>query len=70
MRSDYETPSALQGYSLVLDCANGAAYEVAPNIFERLGASVTVLHADPNGVNIIVECGSTMPFSMARQFGN
>jgi phosphoglucosamine mutase len=58
--------SPLSGYSLVLDCANGAAYEVAPKIFERLGASITVLHAEPNGVNINVECGSTKPESMAR----
>jgi phosphoglucosamine mutase len=56
----------LSGYSLVLDCANGAAYEVAPRIFERLGASISVLHASPNGVNINVECGSTRPLSMAQ----
>ena len=56
----------LSGYSLVLDCANGAAYEVAPMVFKRLGAAITVLNASPNGVNINVECGSTKPLSMAQ----
>lgn len=55
----------LAGYSLVLDCANGAAFEVAPQIFKRLGASITVMYASPNGVNINVECGSTRPQAMA-----
>ncbi len=59
--------SPLSGYSLVLDCANGAAYEVAPQIFQRLGASITVLHDAPNGVNINVKCGSTIPLSMAQE---
>jgi phosphoglucosamine mutase len=69
--SDWEA-LPLSGYSLVLDCANGAAFEVAPQIFERLGASITLIHASPNGVNINVESGSTMPHSMAhavREFG-
>lgn len=49
----------LSGLSVVLDCANGAASELAPGLFERLGATVTVLHASPDGRNINADCGST-----------
>ncbi|HLJ57793.1 MAG TPA: phosphoglucosamine mutase [Chthonomonadaceae bacterium] len=56
----------LRGLSLVMDCANGAAYEVAPRLFRELGADVRVIHAEPDGVNINVECGSTRPAEMAR----
>jgi phosphoglucosamine mutase len=52
---------SLEGLSLVLDCANGAASQVAPQVFERLGASVTVIHARPDGHNINAGCGSTHP---------
>ncbi len=54
----------LDGLRIVLDCANGAAYRAAPDVFERLGAVVTVLHADPTGVNINANCGSTHPESL------
>jgi phosphoglucosamine mutase len=57
----------LRGLSLVMDCANGAAYELAPILFRDLGAQVTVLHAEPDGININVQCGSTKPQSMAQQ---
>jgi phosphoglucosamine mutase len=49
----------LSGLSVVLDCANGAASELAPRLFGVLGATVTVLHASPNGRNINADCGST-----------
>lgn len=49
----------LHGLNVVLDCANGAASEVAPAVFRRLGANVTVLHSSPNGTNINDNCGST-----------
>jgi phosphoglucosamine mutase len=61
-----ENPHPLKGMSIVLDCANGAAYEAAPAIFEQLGAEVALLHASPDGVNINVNCGSTHPESMAH----
>ena len=51
----------LAGIRLVLDCANGAASAIAPDIFARLGAHVIVNHADPNGRNINDECGALHP---------
>ncbi len=49
----------LDGLDVLLDCANGATYRVAPEIFRRLGAQVTVLAAAPDGRNINEGCGST-----------
>ena len=57
----------LAGLKLVLDCANGAAYELAPQIFRELGAEITLLFAEPDGVNINVDCGSTHPAAMAAK---
>lgn len=51
----------LNGISIVLDCANGATYHVAPNVFRELGARVTTIAAEPDGLNINRECGSTHP---------
>ncbi len=50
---------ALDGLKLVVDCANGAAYRVAPAVFEELGAQVVTIGAQPNGLNINDGCGST-----------
>lgn len=52
---------SLEGYKVVLDCANGAAYKVAPKVIEALGAELIVLNAEPNGKNINQSCGSTHP---------
>jgi phosphoglucosamine mutase len=46
---------------IVLDCANGATYQVAPSVFRELGAVVDVIHASPDGLNINAACGSTVP---------
>lgn len=51
----------LSGMRIVLDCANGAASALAPELFRALGAEVVALHAQPDGVNINVGCGSTHP---------
>ncbi len=56
----------LDGLHLVLDCANGAAYAIAPRVFAELGARVTVIHNHPDGVNINVGCGSTHPHVVQR----
>jgi phosphoglucosamine mutase len=49
----------LSGLNIVLDCANGAASKIAPRLFADLGAAITVLHGEPNGININENCGST-----------
>ena len=56
----------LDGMRVVIDAANGAASAVAPKVLQRLGASVTVMHASPDGVNINADCGSTHPEDLAR----
>ncbi|MDX6713010.1 MAG: phosphoglucosamine mutase [Blastocatellia bacterium] len=48
----------LEGLKIVLDCANGAASQLAPGLFERLGAEVVAINANPDGRNINAECGS------------
>lgn len=52
-------PAPLEGLKVVLDCANGAAFEVGPDAFARLGAEVLTIHAEPDGLNINAGCGST-----------
>lgn len=49
----------LKGLKVAIDCANGAAYQVAPKVFTELGASVSIMHNLPNGFNINDNCGST-----------
>ncbi len=51
----------LSGLKLVVDCANGASYELAPKLFAALGAELTVINADPTGRNINLNCGSLHP---------
>jgi len=52
---------SLRGLRIVVDCANGATYRVAPAVFEELGAEVITIGANPNGLNINENCGSTYP---------
>lgn len=54
------------GMKVVLDCANGASYEVMPRVLRELGAKVKVIHALPNGVNINENCGSTHMESLQK----
>jgi phosphoglucosamine mutase len=56
----------LDGLRVVVDCANGAASAIAPQVLAELGASVTALHDAPDGVNINDGCGSTDPSELAR----
>lgn len=57
----------LDGKKIVLDCANGAAYQIAPQVYRALGAAVTVIGDQPNGVNINAACGSTHPEGLAAK---
>jgi len=64
LESEVVQPGALSGLKVVLDCANGASSAMASSVFTHLGAHVSVLHNDPNGININAECGSTYPRSL------
>ena len=57
----------LDGMKVVVDCANGAAYDVAPRLFEELGCDVVVMNAEPDGYNINQNCGSTYPEPMCKR---
>ena len=57
----------LEGVDVLLDCANGATYQVAPEIFRRLGASVSVIADAPDGRNINAGCGSTHIDALAER---
>src|SRR5271170_5846281 len=58
---------SLEGLRVVVDCANGAAYKVAPEALWELGAEVIKIGVDPNGLNINLEDGSTAPEALARK---
>ena len=57
----------LDGKKVVLDCANGASYQVARRVYERLGAEVVTIGDSPNGVNINDGCGSTHPENLQER---
>jgi len=57
---------SLKGMKVVVDCANGATYDVAPSVFEELGASVVAIGDEPDGFNINRDCGSTHPEHLQR----
>ncbi len=57
---------ALDGMKIVLDCANGATYKIAPIIFAELGADVTAIHCSPNGTNINDQCGAMHPEDLIK----
>jgi phosphoglucosamine mutase len=58
-KSNFPSNLSLAGLKIVIDCANGATYHIAPNVFRELGADVITLAAEPNGVNINDKCGAT-----------
>ena len=58
---------SLRGMSLVLDCANGAAFKLAPEVFERLGASVSTINNQPDGRNINLGSGALHPETLQAE---
>jgi phosphoglucosamine mutase len=56
----------LEGMNIVLDCAHGATYDVAPKVFRELGANVNVIGVSPNGLNINEKVGSTSPAALQK----
>ncbi|MEB3103750.1 phosphoglucosamine mutase [Ferviditalea candida] len=59
--------TSFKGLRIVMDCANGAAYELAPKVFREMGAEVITLAAEPNGLNINDNCGSTHPDHLQKK---
>lgn len=67
LKHSFPAGMTLDGLRIVLDCAHGAAYRVAPLIFEELGAEVFALGVEPNGLNINQNCGSLHPELVAAK---
>ena len=67
LKHSFPRDFTLEGTKVVLDCANGATYRVAPDTFFELGAEVTTLFDDPDGKNINVRCGSQHPETLAAE---
>ena len=65
LKNTFPEQYTLDDFHVVLDCANGATYGVAPHVFEELGAKVTALSVDPDGTNINRKCGALHPEVMA-----
>ena len=66
-KSSFPSNQTLNGIKVALDCANGAASQVAPAIFAALGADVTTIHAAPDGININKDCGSQHTSDLAAK---
>jgi len=65
-KSTFPNELNLRGLKLVVDCAHGAAYHVAPEVFHELGAEVHAIGAEPNGLNINAGCGATAPGALRQ----
>lgn len=65
-KGTFPSELSLNGLKIVVDCANGATYHIAPNVMRELGATVITIGAQPDGMNINKECGAT-DLAMLRQ---
>lgn len=66
-KNTFPTDLTLEGLRVVIDCANGATYKIAPVIFDELGAEVVPIHHTPNGLNINDNCGSQHTDDLVRK---
>lgn len=66
-KSTIPSMTRLSGLKIVVDCANGATYHIAPNVFAELGANVTAIGNKPDGFNINQDCGSTSPAHLIQK---
>ena len=66
LKNSFPPELTLDGLTLVVDCANGAGYRVAPSVFEELGAKVIRLGVKPDGKNINARCGALFPEQLCR----
>jgi phosphoglucosamine mutase len=67
VKNTFPKDMTLENVKMVLDCANGAAYRAAPLVFEELGAEVSTIGVNPDGVNINKDCGSLHPERVCEQ---
>ena len=67
VKSTFTKGMNLEGVNIVLDCANGASYKIAPTVLWELGANVTKIACEPNGTNINDNCGSTKPVMLQER---
>ena len=67
LKNTFPKDLTLDGLRVVVDCANGAAYKVAPIIFQELGAQVITIGTEPDGTNINVDCGSLKPEILSQE---
>lgn len=67
LKNIFPQPYSLDGLRIVVDCAHGAAYKVAPSVFEELGAHVISYGVEPDGENINRDCGSLYPDSLKQR---
>jgi len=65
-KSTYPVDRDLKGWRIVVDCAHGAAYHIAPKVFHELGAEVIAIGDEPNGMNINADVGATHPEALRR----
>jgi len=66
VKSTFPKDLTLEGLKVVVDCANGAAYKVAPEVLYELGADVIAIGVEPNGLNINEICGATYPDAVSK----
>jgi phosphoglucosamine mutase len=66
-KSTFPNELDLKGMKIVVDCAHGAAYNVAPHVFHELGADVEAIGVEPNGMNINDGCGATSPTMLKNE---
>lgn len=66
-KSNFPSQLSLQGMKIVVDCANGAGYHIAPSVFEELGANVIAMGVEPNGININDKCGATSMDAISKR---
>lgn len=67
VKSTFPKDQRLSGLRIVVDCANGAAYKVAPTVLWELGADIIPIGVEPNGFNVNQDCGSTAPSKLSEQ---
>ena len=69
IKNSFPKSLTLNNLRIVLDCANGAAYKVAPTVYNELGAEIFVLNDNPDGSNINKDCGALYPEKLAKEVG-